>query len=90
MTSRGQDWRASYGMDSIVEEDMSGLGLENEFYWSGFDKAGRPCLVFRASQHKRSETSKDVTAEQKVRVFRFFFFCCSLDLSSFVPLLSAR
>lgn len=61
-----QDWRVSYGMDTILDEDLSGLGLDREFYWSGFDREGRPCLVFRACEHRRSETSNDVTPELKV------------------------
>lgn len=53
-------------MDTILDEDMSWLGLGRQFYWCGFDKGGRPCLVFRACEHRRAESDADVSPELKV------------------------
>ena len=60
----------SYGMDNILEEDLSGVGVAKEFYWSGFDRGGRPCLVFRACEHKKTDSDAGgATVEEKVRCF---------------------
>ena len=60
----------AYGMDGILEEDLSGVGVSREFYWSGFDRGGRPCLVFRACEHKKTDSdSGGATVEEKVRWF---------------------
>lgn len=62
-----KDWRVSYKLDTILDEDLSGAGVSQEFYWSGFDREGRPCLVFRAVEHKKSDPDgASPTVEEKV------------------------
>lgn len=57
----------SYKLDTILDEDLSGVGVSHEFYWSGFDRDGRPCLVFRACEHKKSDPDgASPTVEEKV------------------------
>eukprot|EP00903_Cladosiphon_okamuranus_P016533 g15252.t1 len=64
------DWRVSYKLDGILDEDLSGAGVSHEFYWSGFDREGRPCLVFRACEHKKSDPDRSgPTVEEKVRYY---------------------
>lgn len=58
----------SYGLDTILDEDLSSAGVSREFYWGGFDRGGRPCLVFRACEHKKSDADKGASVEQKVRL----------------------
>ncbi|CAN0291771.1 unnamed protein product, partial [Hapterophycus canaliculatus] len=50
------EWRISYKLDTILDEDLSHARVSHEFYWSGFDREGRPCLVFRACEHKKSDS----------------------------------
>eukprot|EP00752_Nemacystus_decipiens_P001571 g1532.t1 len=64
------DWRVSYKLDTILDEDLSGAGVSHEFYWSGFDRDGRPCLVFRAAEHRKSDPDgASPTVEEKVRYY---------------------
>lgn len=60
----------SYKLDNILEEDLSGAGVSKEFYWSGFDRDGRPCLVFRACEHRKSDPDgASPTVEEKVQQY---------------------
>ncbi|CAM9292423.1 unnamed protein product [Pylaiella littoralis] len=64
------EWRVSYKMDTILDDDLSGAGVSHEFYWSGFDREGRPCLVFRAAEHRKADSDgAGPTNEDKVRYY---------------------
>ncbi|CAN0541367.1 unnamed protein product, partial [Ectocarpus sp. 12 AP-2014] len=64
------EWRITYKLDTILDEDLSGTGVSHEFYWSGFDRDGRPCLVFRACEHRKSDSDgASPTVEEKVRYY---------------------
>ncbi|CAM9470392.1 unnamed protein product, partial [Ectocarpus sp. 8 AP-2014] len=64
------EWRTTYKLDTILDEDLSGTGVSHEFYWSGFDRDGRPCLVFRACEHRKSDSDGgSPTVEEKVRYY---------------------
>ncbi|CAB1110115.1 unnamed protein product [Ectocarpus sp. CCAP 1310/34] len=61
------EWRITYKLDTILDEDLSGTGVSHEFYWSGFDRDGRPCLVFRACEHRKSDSDgASPTVEEKL------------------------
>lgn len=60
------EWRVSYGVDTIVDENFDDLVSHNEIYWSSSrDREGRPLLVVNVARHD----SKGVSAERYARFF---------------------
>ena len=64
---RQKIWWESYGIDTILDEDLSDLNLSKVFSWCGFDRDGRPCLVYRVREHINPDSKNGrPTAEDEV------------------------
>ncbi|CAM9380218.1 unnamed protein product, partial [Phaeothamnion confervicola] len=71
------EWRVSYKIDGILQEDFSDIASEKEFQWFGFDLTGHPCLLWRPSAH--------VAAADVGRNVRHFCYLLEKGLREFSP-----
>jgi hypothetical protein len=63
MWKKWYDWRISYKVDEIVEEEIANELKTGKAFWFGVDKNKRPCLIIKIRRHK----PKAVPIEETVR-----------------------